>query len=94
MRRLLLVMLVVWSAVPGVASAAEGLHSCSTSIEGKTASGRCEGRGSFRLVVSCENGSTVTSSWLTVINGFAKTKVHCRSNALHAGIEQRELRFP
>ena len=87
-------MLVVWSAAPGVASAAEGLHSCATSIEGKTASGRCEGRGSFRLVVSCENGSTVTSSWLTVFNGVAKTKVHCRSNVVHASIEQREPRFP
>ena len=94
MRRLLLVMLVVWSAVPGVASAAEGLHSCATSIDGKAASGRCEGRGSFRLVVSCEDGSTATSSWLTVFNGSARTRVHCRSNAVHAGIEQRELRFP
>lgn len=87
-------MLVVVSAVPGVASAAEGLHSCATSIDGKAASGRCEGRGSFRLVASCADGTTVTSSWLTVLNGVARTKVHCRSNAVHAGIEQREPTFP
>ena len=90
MRRLLLVMLVLLSAAPGVASAAEGLHSCTTSIDGKAASGRCEGRGSFRLVASCEDGTTVDSSWLSISNGTATTKVRCRSNAVHAWIEQRQ----
>jgi hypothetical protein len=88
MRRLL-VMLVLLSASPGVASAAEGLHSCATSIEGKAASGRCEGRGSFRLVASCEDGTTIDSSWLTISNGFGATRIRCRSNAAHAWIEQR-----
>ncbi|KOX17425.1 hypothetical protein ADK67_38320 [Saccharothrix sp. NRRL B-16348] len=84
-------MLVVLSAAaPGVASAAEGLHSCAAAVDGKAASGRCEGRGSFRLVASCADGTTVDSSWLSISNGVATTKVRCRSNAAHAWIEQRQ----
>ncbi|WP_143193721.1 hypothetical protein [Saccharothrix sp. CB00851] len=82
-------MLVLLLAAPGVASAAEGLHSCITSVEGKAASGRCEGRGSFRLVASCVDGTTVDSSWHTIINSTARTKIRCRSNAVDAWIEQR-----
>ena len=77
-------------AVPGVAAAAEVLHSCSTSVDGKAASGRCEGHGSFRLVASCADGSTVDSSWLFISNGTGATKVRCRSEAVDAWIEQRE----
>ncbi|MEV8440889.1 hypothetical protein AB0425_26225 [Actinosynnema sp. NPDC051121] len=88
--RQLLVMLAVLLALPGVASAAETLHSCTTSVDGKAASGRCEGRGTFRLVAACADGSTVDSSWLSISNGTATTKVRCRSAAVNAWIEQRQ----
>ncbi|MFJ6672453.1 hypothetical protein ACIQMJ_15205 [Actinosynnema sp. NPDC091369] len=87
--RQLLVMLVLLLAAPGVAAAAEGLHSCSAAVDGKSAIGRCEGRGSFRLVASCEDGTTVDSSWLSISNGTGTTKVRCRSAAANAWIEQR-----
>ncbi|PSL58129.1 hypothetical protein B0I31_101345 [Saccharothrix carnea] len=87
--RQLLVMLVLLLAAPGVASAAGALHSCTTSVEGKAASGGCEGRGSFRLVASCADGTTVDSSWFTISNGRAWTKIRCRSAVVDAWIEQR-----
>ncbi|MFI9009593.1 hypothetical protein ACIGNX_20425 [Actinosynnema sp. NPDC053489] len=87
--RQLLVMLLLLLAAPGVATAAGTLHSCATSVDGKVASGRCEGGGSFRLVASCDDGTTVDSSWLTISHGMGRTKVRCRSNAVDAWIEQR-----
>ncbi|MEU4442071.1 hypothetical protein AB0K14_15610 [Actinosynnema sp. NPDC050801] len=89
MRRLLVTMLALMFTVPGVASASGVLHSCTTSVDGHTASGQCEGGGSFRLLASCEDGSTARSSWLNFTNGIGKTKIRCRSNALEAWIEQR-----
>ncbi|MCE6993671.1 hypothetical protein LZG04_02445 [Saccharothrix sp. S26] len=90
MRRLLVIpMLLVLTTAPGVASAAEGLHSCSTAVDGKTALGRCEGRGTFRLVASCADGTTVDSSWLTIGNGTGTTKVRCQTDAVHARIDLR-----
>ncbi|MFE9750776.1 hypothetical protein ACFYOT_38215 [Saccharothrix saharensis] len=87
--RQLLVMLVLLLAAPGVAAAAEGLHSCSATVDGKSATGRCEGRGTFRLLASCADGTTVDSSWLSISNGTGRTKIRCRSTAVNAWIEQR-----
>ncbi|MFE2754983.1 hypothetical protein ACFXGA_23570 [Actinosynnema sp. NPDC059335] len=90
MRRLLVVLLVVLTAVPGVATAADALHSCVTWVEGNAASGRCHGSGTFRLVASCDDGRKVDSSWLTIRDGMGRTKVRCRTTAVSAVIEQRQ----
>lgn len=88
MRRLLLVLLVVLTAVPGVASAADALHSCATWVEGNAATGQCRGSGTFRLVASCDDGRTANSSWLSIRDSTGRTTVRCRSTAVSAVIEQ------
>ena len=88
MRQLLLILVLLFAA-PAVASAEGTLHSCTAWVDGKAASGRCEGRGTFRLVASCADGTTADSSWLSISNGVGTTKVRCRSDAANAWIEQR-----
>ncbi|WP_447003747.1 hypothetical protein ACRAKI_29460 [Saccharothrix isguenensis] len=95
MRSPLPAAVAVLSAVPGVASASTGphpaglnstgsnstgLHSCGTSVEGNPARGWCEGRGRFRLVAACEDGSTVGSSWSHISGGRGTVRVHCPSS--------------
>jgi hypothetical protein len=88
-RRGVVAALLVGSALasPAVANAApSGLHDCKTSVNRNVGNGSCHGTGTFRVDVTCADGSTVKSPPLQIHGGFGTLGVSCRSAATSAKI--------
>ncbi|MBB5955621.1 hypothetical protein FHS29_002202 [Saccharothrix tamanrassetensis] len=84
----ILAALLFLLAVPATALASSGLHDCGTSVQDRVGNGWCHGSGTFRLVVSCEDGRTARSPWISVAGGKGMLGVSCHSRATGAVIEK------
>jgi hypothetical protein len=84
----LVAVLSIMLAAPAVAWADADLHSCGTAVDKNVGRGWCEGKGTFRLVVACEDGKFARSPWITLSGGRGTLGVSCnRSDAIGAEID-------
>ena len=71
------------TAVPAVAAAAPStLHDCGTKVAKSVGTGWCQGSGTFTIRVTCDDGTTVTGSWIKISSGYGLRALSCSNQAL------------
>jgi hypothetical protein len=74
------------AAIPATAVAAPSqLHDCGTKVDRNVGNGWCHGTGTFRIVVSCADGTSVKSPYIRIYGGYGTLGVSCRK--LATGVE-------
>lgn len=74
------------AAIPATAVAAPSrLHDCGTKVDRKVGNGWCYGTGTFRIVVSCADGTSVKSPYIRVHGGYGTLALSCGD--LATGVE-------
>jgi len=84
-RLLALIAGLALAAAPATAVAAPSrLHDCGTKVDRSSAVGWCQGTGAFRVVVTCADGTTVTSGLARITGGYGALYASCRNSAVAA----------
>ena len=82
-RLLALIAGLALAAVPAVAVAApSALHDCGTKVAKSVGTGWCQGSGTFTIKVACDDGTTVTGSWIRISRGYGYRSLSCSNQAL------------
>jgi hypothetical protein len=71
------------AAVPTTAVAAPSqLRDCGTQVKQSVGTGWCQGSGTFTIEVACDDGTTVTGSWIRISSGYGVRSLSCSNQAL------------
>jgi hypothetical protein len=75
------------AAVPATAVAAPSqLRDCGTQVKQSTGTGWCHGTGTFTIAVTCDDGTTVTGSWIKISSGYGVRMLSCSNQALATAV--------